>query len=168
MYHQRVLLDVQCFKDNVNNFIIKEVAAINIDHGTLLFHHIASPPCDFSTLSIDKQRENKWLTRSFHGLPWNSGDIPYTDLVEKLCNLLYTSKTVFVKGLEKRQFIRSLARLSCDIIDLTSLGCYSLTHLSETCIKDSLKCNNHKSLDYRCALSNAINLRKWYILNTTL
>lgn len=168
MYHHRVVLDIQCFTNNANSYIIKEAAAIDIDYGILLFHHIASPPYDIRALSLEKQRENKWLTRNFHGLPWNSGDISYTDLFDRLRDLLKSCVTVFVKGLEKKEFIQSmsLGPRYCEVKDLTSLGCYSLNHLTETCTIDSLKCNHHKSPAHRCALANAVNLRKWYTLHS--
>lgn len=171
-----IVLDIQGFKNNLNSFIIKEITAINLDSGTLLFHHIVCPPYDRRILSPDKLRECYWLTKHFHGLEWHSGDIPYDVILEKIrdifnenTNSTTTSTnlplTVLVKGLEKKEYIKSLVPEYCSVIDLDSLGCQSLDSLNNLFTNDTLRCANHKNDTHRCSLSNTVNLRKWYLLS---
>jgi len=159
-----VVLDIQCFKDNDNGFIIKEISAVVVDTGVLLFHHIVCPPYDRRLLSADKLRENNWLTKHFHGLEWHQGDISYVDLLQKLKITLALTSLVFVKGKEKADFIATILPQHFIVIDLESLHCQSLSTLNTLFLQDTMKCCNHKASDHKCALTNSLNLRKWYLL----
>lgn len=158
-----VTLDMQCFKDNVNCFIITEVSAVDIKTGTILFHHVVSPPYNCSLLSPEKQREASWLTDNFHGLDWYAGDISYTDAIDKIRNILNSPTTILMKGCEKMKYVNSLVAGYCKIIDISTMGCPSLDMLDRIYNSDSVRCNHHKYSHHRCSLSNAINLRKWYL-----
>lgn len=164
-----IVLDIQCFKNNQNSFIIKEITAINLESGTLLFHHIVCPPYERRLLSPDKLRECYWLTQNFHGLEWHSGDIPYDVILEKIRDLFNITSsfplTVLVKGCEKREFIKSLVPEYCNVVDMETLGCQSLDSLSNLFTNDTLRCTHHKYNTHRCSLSNTVNLRKWYLLS---
>lgn len=157
-----VVLDIQCFKDNVNNFIVKEVACLDIDTGTLLFHHIVKPPYERKLLLPEKVRECSWLTNNFHGLDWHDGDILYTDALDAIKRVLRNSLTVYVKCDQKMKFINSLISEYCDVVNLEVRGCPSLKLLNILYKSDTLRCNNHKYTDHTCSLSNVVNLRKWY------
>lgn len=168
MVHSKIVLDIQCFKNNLNSYIIKEVTAISLESGTLMFHHIVCPPYDHRLLSQDKQRESYWLTKYFHGLEWHSGDIPYDIVLEKIRDLVNNTSsttTVLVKGCEKTEYIKSIVSEYCNVVDLDSLGCQSLDSLNNLFTNDTLRCSHHKSGNHRCSLSNTVNLRKWYLLS---
>lgn len=167
MDHDTIVLDIQCFKSNLNAYIIKEITAINLTSGIILFHHIVCPPYDHKLLSQEKLRESYWLTKYFHGLEWCSGDVPYDVILEKIRDLFSNKKpsTVLVKGGEKAEFIKSVIPDYCKVIDLDSLGCQSLESLSNLFTIDTLRCNHHKSVNHRCSLSNTVNLRRWYLLS---
>jgi hypothetical protein len=159
-----VVLDIQCYKDNNNSFIIKEIAAIDVETGSLLLHHIVCPPYDRKLLTAEKLRESYWLEKYYHGLEWGQGDIVYQVLLNKV-KLLFTSVShVFVKGEEKASFIKSILPRQCTVIDLECLHCQSLDVLNSLFTKDTLRCSNHKAVDHKCALSNSLNLRKWYLI----
>lgn len=159
-----VVLDIQCFKDNNGCFIIKEIAVIDADTGSLLFHHIVCPPYDRRLLTAEKLRESHWVTKYYHGLDWCHGDIPYPVLMEKIKTTFTSISLVFVKGQEKADFIRTVLPRQCNVIDLEHLHCNSLDVLSSLFTTDTLRCKNHKAIDHKCALSNCVNLRKWYKL----
>lgn len=161
----RIILDIQCFKDNNNCFIIKEISAVNLDTGSLIFHHVVCPPFDRRLLTADKLRESYWVMRHYHGLEWDFGDIPYHVLLQKLKIAFNSDTTIFVKGQEKAHYLKSVLPHQCIIVNLESLDCLSLEVLNSLFSSDTLRCNNHKSTKHRCALSNCVNLRKWYLLS---
>ncbi len=165
MDHRSIILDIQCFKDNSNSFIIKEVSVIELDSGTLLFHHIVCPPYERKQLSSDRLRESYWATKHYHGLEWNKGDIEYNILMSKLEYVFSSCLTIYVKGTEKREFIKKLCPDYCRVFDLESFGCGSLESLTIMYKNESLRCKYHTSSDHKCALCNTINLRKWYLSN---
>jgi len=104
-YTGSVVLDVQCFKDDANRYVVKEACAVDVDTGAVLLHHIARPPYPRDRLSVDKQRECEWLSRCYHGLDWRQGDIDYSTLLDKLRACLHRRYAVYVKGEEKRDFV---------------------------------------------------------------
>lgn len=65
----RLIVDVQGFKSE-NNFIPKELAAYDEQQ---LTHSISRISFPFNSLSPNLQRENKWLSESFHGFDWKAG-----------------------------------------------------------------------------------------------
>lgn len=166
-----IVVDFQCFKDNYNEFILKEVCALEADSGTLLMHHIAKPPFKQDILKEEKQRESYWLTKHYHGLEWNQGDIWYYLLEEKLRTCISKRATVYVKGAEKKDFIRRhfvTDFCTTQVIDLNDIGCGSLSSINNLMSKNLLRCHHHKTLHSRCALSNCIALRGWLFLSAAI
>lgn len=160
-----IVLDFQCFKSNLNNFIIKEISAISVESGILRFHHIVCPPYNQKLLSPEKLRECYWLTKHYHGLEWNNGDVPYDIVLEKITDLSTDPITLLVKGHEKMKFIKSIVPDYFTVLDMDLLGCQSLDTLNSLFTNDTLRCAHHKNTSTRCSLSNAVNLRKWYLLS---
>ena len=68
-----------------------------------------------------------------------------------------------MKGEEKKDFIRTLVPSHCTVVDLQSLGCPSIKALDIMFRNDTLRCRHHIALTHRCALSLAVNLRKWLL-----
>ena len=143
------ILDIHCFKNSYNNFIIKEAVAIDVDSGCLLFHHIVKPPYAQRVLPKDKRREANWLTNNFHGLKWQDGDLPFNDIYDKIKNCFSSATTVFVKGEEKKEFIRTLVPSHCTVVDLQLLGCPSIKVLNNMLGNDTLRCRYHITLSHR-------------------
>lgn len=157
-----VIMDIQCFKNNFNEFIIKEVTGIDMESGCLLFHHIAKPPFSHSLLSREKIKEINWLTNNHHGLEWEDGDIDYDTLFKIIKTNLTTTYTVLVKGCEKRQFIQTFVPEGCTVVDLDSVGCDSLKSLNNLYTDETLRCIHHRQVKHMCSLSNSLNMRRWF------
>lgn len=100
-----VVLDIQCFRNNLKEFIIKEVCVIDVLTGTLLLHHVVKSPFSKDKLCVERKRETNWLVSNWHGLEWDQGDIAYDECVTKLRECLKKCTTVYVKGLEKKMFL---------------------------------------------------------------
>lgn len=162
--YDAVVMDIQCFKGNENSLIIKEVTIIDVETSNLLLHHIVCPPFSRLSLSPAKLRESLWLTNYFHGLEWSQGDIPYHSMLDKIKVCLSNTSTVYVKGLQKQEFLQNIVPLHCKVQDLESMGCQSLGSLTDLFDIDLVRCKHHKTSDHRCALSVALALRKWYVL----
>jgi hypothetical protein len=162
-----VILDLQCFKDNSNDYVVKEASVIDVCTGTLLLHHIARPPFDRDFLSEEKLRESYWLTKHCHGIDWNHGDIPYYALIDKLCACLNNQSVVYVKGLEKKKYIMKYLITNNDevlVVDMADIGCGSLSTIGNLLSTNTLRCGQHKSVQHRCALVNCTLLRGWLLL----
>lgn len=160
----KVVLDFQSFKDDNNEFVVKEATVIDVTTGTVLFHRLAHPPYDRSLLSEAKRRENRWLTKRYHGLEWNVGDTPYVETIDKLRACLDGRSTVYVKGLEKKRFVENnlITYSGTSVIDMSDLGCGSLNAV--TCSSPgTFRCARHGSADMRCALANCTSLRGWLL-----
>lgn len=164
-----VVLDMQCFKDNTNEFILKEVTVVEVDTGVLLLHHIACSPYTRAQLSAEKQRESGWLSKHCHGLTWGQGDIEYSVLVQRLQDCLAYRSAVYVKGTAKKDYVQRYLTSSSSnttVIDASDLGCESLYLLSgPLTTTTTLQCNQHRTLQSRCALQNCVNLRNWLCLH---
>jgi len=176
-----VVLDIQCFTDDNNEFIVKEASVLDVTTGTLLLHHIARPPFDRDHLSDDKLRESYWQTKHCHGLTWNQGDIPYYVLIEKLRACLRHRSTVYVKGLKKKQYVSrhlvegvvappmTLSQINIapetEIVDMADIGCSSLATIGNLLSISQIRCGHHKSTRHRCALANTSMLRGWLMLS---
>lgn len=181
-----VVLDLQCFKNNRNEFIVKEACVMDIGSGTILLHHVAELSFDqYRFLSKEKQRENRWLTKYYHGLDWNIGDISYHELVDRLFECLAQCSVIYVKGTEKKTFVMknlipaprgvdevdSLLTSTKSIyspplvIDMTDIGCGSILKINNSALLSvsKVRCNQHKSARHWCALSNCTLLLNWLL-----
>lgn len=164
-HHGSVVLDMQCFKDSDNDFLLKEVCVVDVTTGTLIMHHIARPPFNRDYLTADRLRESNWLTRHCHGLEWDQGDIAYIALLDKLRACLIHRPIVYVKGSQKRTFVQRhliTEPAATAVQDMDDLGCGSLNG-PPSC--RTLRCSHHKSALNRCALHNCIILRDWLMTN---
>lgn len=166
-----IIVDIQCFKDNQNEYTLKEVCVLEADTGVLLMHHIAKPPYDRSELSDEKLRESYWLTKHCHGLRWEFGDIPYYELFNKLTDCISKRPTVYVKGFEKKEYLKRhhvMDFVTTNVIDIGAIGCESITSINNLMSTNVLRCRNHKSINSRCALTNCVAIRGWLHLTTNL
>lgn len=166
-----VIVDIQCFKDDQNEFILKEVCVLEADTGVLLMHHVAKPPYERTDLSDEKLRESYWLTKHCHGLTWEHGDIPYHALLYKLTTCISKRPTVYVKGLEKKEYLkRQHIRdfVTTNVIDVCDIGCGSLASINNLMSTNILRCCNHNSTHTRCALTNCVAIRGWLYLTTKI
>lgn len=102
-----IVVDFQAFKSLDNQFIVKELAIVRVDcenYASYLFR----PPQPFHKLSpLMKQRVN-FLTRTIHGLRWDSGCYDYNAFTTILSS--HSANIIYVKGSERANFIRKILR----------------------------------------------------------
>lgn len=152
------IVDVQGFKRPLNDFVVKELAivSLNIDEPPTSF--LFKPPCGWNFLPARYKSENSWLQRVFHGLSWNSGDIPYGEVKTILETALKYARAVYVKGVLKKEWLQRLLP-GLNVIEMEeSLECSSLHQLQRY---PMIKCEHH-AIRNNCAVNNVTLLKKWY------
>ena len=152
------IVDVQGFKRPLNAFTFKEIAISPLEEDAVPAVFLFEPPYYWDSLPVKFRCENSWLTRNFHGIPWEAGEVPYADVQEVLINSLPRATKVWVKGLEKKQW---LGRLVPHVHNLEDLGCPSLTKLGNNHKK---WCSHHTQCSKPvCAAHNVQMLKNWFL-----
>ena len=102
------IIDVQGFKRFYNDFVFKELAIVRLGEDAQPAVFLFAPPQDWNSLSPRYKCENSWLTKNYHGINWQEGEIPYEDFDEILKSTTRGANKVYVKGLEKQKWIRNI------------------------------------------------------------
>lgn len=152
------IVDVQGFKTEANEFIIKEIAIL-CDKKIQVF--LIKPPFPFYNLTKQERRQVSWIERN-RKIHWNEGIVPYSNYQNLVINIL-RDKCVYVKGSEKVSWLRNIVN-STNVNNLEDKGCPSLLNLYKEYENshDLYSCINHDSV---CALKNVLCLNKWRIDN---
>ena len=165
MWKMELMVDFQGFTKPINEFVLKELAALEVNNSNnipviILFE----PPCDWNILPTEYKVTNSWLQRNYHGIPWSSGNSPYEAAGPIIRGILHRAHTIYVKGLEKKIWLLNLIGGTKEIVDLDSLGCPSLKNLRKSIHKDG-GCSHHRSSlltpKWNCASENVKLLKKW-------
>lgn len=158
------IVDLQGFQIPINEFVVKEIAVMDTN-SEYYATHLFEPPCTWNSLPPKYKCTNKWLTRNYHNLIWDSGYFPYESLKLVLESMLQNASCVYVKGLEKKTFLQKILNNKFHIIDVSDVNCPSLKKLN---LDKFLKCSNHcdMSMKYQCALRNVQLLRSWICENS--
>lgn len=150
-----LIVELQGFKDNLNNFIVKELAIVSQDH-TQTF--LVKSPYSYHYLTSEEKKQVRWLERN-RGIYWSEGYIDYKEFHRVIIPYL-ENKKIITKGMEKIKWIKELCA-NCEVIDIGDKGCPNFMKLKQKYCKDKtdFNCVNHKK---NCALNNAVCIKKWY------
>lgn len=150
----KAIVDVQGFKRDNNEFILKEIAIICNDQVQVL---LFKPPFPFYDLTKTERRQVSWIERNRRIL-WNAGVIPYYKNEIYIKELL-RNKTIYTKGLEKILWLKYITGNN-DVFNLEDKNCPSLLHLYNEykTSNDVFCCMYHPTI---CALKNVTCLKKW-------
>lgn len=155
-----IICDIECFQGN----IIKEIAFATQFY-CLGFSF--QPPISFVELTVQKQKENCWLTRNLHGITWESGTYPFSYVETILKNFVHDNTTVFVRGSQKITCLESYLP-GTNFVDLEHLLCPKYTDLvryPEYCniVSCYLYPQHHNSALYlgHCAIKKASIYLRW-------
>ena len=143
-----VVIDFQGFQLSPHSYVVKELAFYDVYRG---YHNIWSfqPPHSWDELSSRKQRTYAWVIRNIHGIPWESGRLPYNTFRCVLTSLLASYDTIYVQGLEKAKFLEKFS--PAVIINLDDLDCPKIDKLPIS----AMKCPFHAPQFHYCALIRA-------------
>ena len=108
--HQLDLIHVQdrdcvgspSFKKLINEFVLKELAALELNKNKAPHTILSEPPFDWNILPAEYKVTNSSLQRNYHGIPWDSENIPYIATGPIVRGILQRAPTICVKGLENK------------------------------------------------------------------
>lgn len=146
-----VVVDFQGFKDEYNQFVVKELAFGSIREGRCVSRYLFKSPFEFHYLPRRIQLTNLWLTRNYHGLEWYDGTIEYDQLSSVLLSETMNFKTIVCKGLEKSNFLSRI--LNREVVNLDKLVG---RRLSDMPVNGNL-CNHGG----KCAVENVLRINQW-------
>ena len=158
-----LVLDIQCFRDNANNYVVKELACFRLfDYRET--HLMFLPPFPFDLLYDKVKRNNLWIGKNLLHLSWDSGHEPYCYLDDVLEYVTKNVQCIYVKGSEKAYFVRT--RL--DYIGKTYIGVYNMDHIKWcpqlSTLRRRYQCGSSCIFNHglhNCAQINAHCLYKW-------
>lgn len=146
----RLVVDIQGFKRENNQFIVKEFACYD---GKRFGHYVFKSPFPFEMLPPDLQRQATWLMKNHHRLRWNDGFTPLHKFGSILEYYTRAADMVYIKGHEKFMFIKKFCSVPlCELDEQPSLK------------MTSPKCFYHNNNIGVCALSNVFNLYEAFIM----
>ena len=88
----------------------------------------------------------------------------YTDVQKVLKKIVQDASYLYVKGLEKKEWVERIINYSKPVIDLAELGCPAFRQLQHIGIYHCMYHEHHEPLPrYHCAFENVQLLKKWYV-----
>jgi hypothetical protein len=172
------LIDFQGFIGENREMVVKEMVILKTSSGgrdVRYRHYEFCPPYNFKRLKKEERRQACWLNFNHHGLEWESGNVAYDRLPSIVRNLggMIGSEdeeqvyNVYVKGLEKTKFIRSLIQSNelqfWNLVELGTAGCPNFKTLYKGGKTTSIvPCPSHRGHHKGvCSLKNVFALYKW-------
>lgn len=157
-----LILDIQGFRDDQGGFIFKELAALSLSD-VVCYSFLFKPPENSTVSSKSALNKNRWLTNNYHGLTYECGYTPYTEVQNIIHDLTANVEAVYVKGIEKRAEILKICP-DINVLNIEeeegSLGIPSIKDLRRHfCAK---ACLWHTDVDSVCAVRNILNIYLWH------
>ena len=146
---------MQGFKQSGNDFVLKELTIVPLDDDDPPLVFLFKEPFPWKRLTDKYKGENTWLKQFYHGISWDSGDRPYTDIGTVLRAFLHNATKVLVMGSIKKRW---LERFRFNVHDVTEMGFPPLDNIKLVTV-----CPNHEgAYKTSCALHNVKLLKKFY------
>ena len=101
---------MQGFKQSGNDFVLKELAIVLFEEDAKPLTFLFDKPFPWKRLTDKYKGENTWLKQFYHGISWNSGDRPYTDIGTVLRACLHDATQVHVMGSIKKKWLEETRR----------------------------------------------------------
>lgn len=102
------VVDIQGFQRVPNIFIFKEVAILTLQESDVPLVFNFQPPTDWTNLATEEKCTARWLERNYHGIPWGSGEIPYSRLNEVIRGTLFGARFIYIKGRQKKLWLSQM------------------------------------------------------------
>lgn len=150
-----VVVDFQGFKDEKNNFIVKELAVGGIDESQKVFYSrfLFKSPYPFHHLPRRIQIANQWVSRNYHGLRWDEGNEDYERLQYILQSTTGYRQVVLCKGAEKSDFLSRM--INREVINMDGV----ITRRFSKLPVQGSPCHHGRN----CAVDNLIKISQWLI-----
>lgn len=148
--------DVQGFVDqSTGQFFVKEFFSCDLK-GEKSVHILFNSPEDLVVNEMTKH----YLEHFHHGLKYDLGFVDYVHMETIVKNVFNNCDHVFMKGLQKKQFLQSIIP-SAEIYDLLDFNCPNLNILP----KRISVCKFHSFPEAQCAQQIALSLKSWILDN---
>ena len=154
-----LVIDFQCFRDNENRVIPKEVAVLSVKQD-FSAHWITAPLYKSNKLKSDVRRTNNWLTLNHHGLDWYDGEVSVKDVYKNLRGICRRADKIYVRGREKAALLSKVTTREIINLELED-DCppfQKLTWCENYCMQHAIKPTH---IRFSCALNNAYRLKNW-------
>ena len=137
-----LVVDLQGFTKPINEFVLKELAALEVNNSNITPVIILfEPPCDWNILPAEYKVTNSWLQQNYLGVL----EIPPTKpLVQSSVEFYNEQIPSMSKAWRKKIWPSNLIGGTKEIVDLDSLGCPSLKNLRKS-IHKAGGCSHHRS-----------------------
>lgn len=162
MSKKYIIIDVQGFKDIHNSFILKELC-MYYETGEYQ-NFIIKSPYAYERLSNCEKRQVKWLQKHYHGISWNEGSISFKSVKHFVLNNISMKSLVYVKGLEKTEYIKKLINNKTLVVNIEDIGCKKSLNFMKQHYPKMIKCGVMHEEKKICALENALIIN--YYINT--
>lgn len=161
-----VFVDLQGFKAKRQTFIVKEFCLLD---GGYQYHAIIKSPFKFDRLTDTYKRQANYLTKHFHGIPFDLGDISREQFTEVTFPRI-KERRILVKGSEKVYWMKKVfqkkGEIDCVNIEDLIWNWHVESHEEyEICEYHNLKFGWSPCV---CALSNAIKIKENWISYSVL
>lgn len=157
------VIDIQYFLDNDGEIIVKELAVVSEDNSNL---KVFKNPFPWTMLTKKRRKSNFWTTTNHHGIHWNYGHIPYSELPIILASLCNNFEQLFTKGHEKREFLQRL--LQRDVLDINEF--IDPVDFKNERYESYFHCKHHHNIMSikKCALKQALSYKSYIEENNHL
>lgn len=154
------ICDIQMLRGKYGEYVLKEVSFYEQNESAQV-HKSATfaPPYPGDEIPEKQKRQNKYIVRRLHSLPWETGFSPYDRLPQTLSEMSAEYDFLYVKGDEKKRILQFLLP-SKRIFDVEKFGCPSLKKLPKAwapCHNDTIGSHSSKT----CAARNAKRVGLW-------
>ena len=125
------IVDIQGFRVN-GSFVVKEVAILDC---TTMFSpkvigFVFDAPFPSELQRPEYRRQTEWIKQHL-GLRWEDKGITYSFLSSVLKASLFGANVIYVKGAEKKEWLKPFVSSTCELVDLHDMGCPKLQTLVE-------------------------------------
>ena len=122
MSAESFVVDFQAFKNNENEFILKELCIVGV-RSNICVHVIIKSDVEFSSLSAKAKRSVEYLTNYYRKIDFADGYVSALDARRLILDTIPHGSLVYVKGSEKANHLRSICCVGTKIIDLDAFLC---------------------------------------------
>uniref|UniRef100_A0A8D8X3J6 Uncharacterized protein n=4 Tax=Cacopsylla melanoneura TaxID=428564 RepID=A0A8D8X3J6_9HEMI len=126
------IIDIQGFRGNNKEFILKSLAYSKLNDGNYVQQIIFKPPYDIQQLISKRRHEAHYASNNLHLIQWDDGFIKYSDMEETVQSLFTHVREIYVKGLEKATFLNNILKrnicMDMDILHCPNLKTLKLYH----------------------------------------
>ena len=104
-----LFVDFNYFFGISKEIIVKEFVCFGLD-GKFSLHEILLPPYSHTIVDQKNQNVNEWCVKNLGNVPWNCGLKSYHTTIHDITRRIknYNPDLIYVKGIEKQNFLRNL------------------------------------------------------------